>query len=414
MEQIEIKQLIDQVLKVMSNFNLAESSLKGYKLSAFSPIRSFFIKNGKHLYSKETTDTFIKIAIERLNKAEISDRHFRKLRKAADLLEEYHTTGTLEWKVRTNRSKIKVNDYFTATLLTYLKSLSVRLAPGTVAYLKSNALQFLKFLEDRGYVNFQRISTYEIRDFLIFTSPSHRGSMGNVLLSVKLLFQYLNESGITEIKAEPVLQKSARPRKKVLPCFSHEEVECILANIDTTTAEGKRDYAIIYLASHTGLRCVDIVNLKLMNINWKKDEICITQRKTGQTLLLPIDADTEKVIAEYILTGRPNTESPYVFIRSVAPFTKLSDVGNGRSIMKKCLGNAGITHSPGDGIGFHALQRSMGTWMLEAGVPLTTISQVLGHKEQDSTKQYLSLHYTMLAECALNLQGIELEKEVLS
>jgi hypothetical protein len=47
-----------------------------------------------------------------------------------------------------------------------------------------------------------------------------------------------------------VLQKTARPRRKDLPCFSHEEVENIFAQIDTSTAEGKRNYAILFLASH--------------------------------------------------------------------------------------------------------------------------------------------------------------------
>jgi len=55
----------------------------------------------------------------------------------------------------------------------------------------------------------------------------------------------------------------------------------------------------------------------------------------------------------------------------------------------------------------------MGTWMLEANVPLPTISQVLGHYNQDSTKQYLSLNNLMLAECALNLKEIETKKEEL-
>jgi integrase len=237
--------------------------------------------------------------------------------------------------------------------------------------------------------------------------------MGNVLLSMRLFFKYLNENRISDLKAEMVLQKPARPRKKVLPCFSREEVEYIFSQINKNTAEGKRDYAILYLASHTGLRSADIINLKLTDIDWRKDEICIVQRKTGKTLVLPLEADTGKVIADYILSGRPNTESPHIFIRSVAPYTKLSNNGTGMNIIKKYRCRTGTAYSAGDGKGFHALRRSMGTWMLEAGVPLPTISQVLGHHDLDSTKPYLSLHYMALAECALSLHGIETEMEVL-
>lgn len=411
MEQIELKQLIDQVMAAMDTFKLSKSTLESYKRSAFTPIRTFFKENNQVLYSKEFITAFLTSAKERLNDHKISERHYRKLRKASDLLEEYHATSTLIWKTRVNRTKIKVNGYFTSLLLAYEQSNNRQLAPGTAAYIKSNILQFLKFLEDKGHKNFEKVSLSEIRDFLLHTSPNHRGCMGNVLLSMKLFFKYLNENRITDIKAERVLQKSARPRKKILPCFSHEEVEDIFAQIDTSTAEGKRNYAILFIASHTGLRSVDIVNLKLTDIDWQKDEIRIVQRKTGKSLALPLEADTGKAIADYILSGRPNTDSPYIFIRSISPYTKLSDNGVGMNIIKKYRYSTGNAHSSGDGKGFHALRRSMGTWMLEAGVPLPTISQVLGHHDLDSTKPYLSLHYHMLAECALSLHGIESEKE---
>ena len=124
--------------------------------------------------------------------------------------------------------------------------------------------------------------------------------------------------------------------------------------------------------------------------------------------MLPLDINTEKAIADYILSGRPNTDSPYIFIRSIAPYTKLSDRGTSYNIIKRYCNSAGISNHR-----FHGLRRSMGTWMLEANVPLSTISQVLGHYNQNSTKQYLSLNNLMLAECALNLKEIETKKEEL-
>jgi site-specific recombinase XerD len=414
MEQTELKRLIDQVIAAMDILKLSKSTIKSYKYSAFAPIRSFFEKNGQVLYSKELIDAFLASAKERMSNHEISERHYRKLRKALELLEEYYTTSVLRWKTRMNRTKIKVNEYFTSLLLAYEQNISRQLAPRTVACTKSNILQFLKFLEDKGHQNFKRVSLSEIRDFLLFTSPKHRGCMNTVLFSLRLFFKYLNENSITDLKAEMVLQKTARPRRKVLPCFSHEEVENIFAQIDTSTAEGKRNYAILFVASHTGLRSVDIVNLKFMDIDWQKDEIRIVQRKTGKPLILPLEADTGKAIADYILSGRPDTDSPYIFVRSIAPYTKLSDNGGmGMNIIKKYRNSTEAVRASVEGKGFHTLRRSMGTWMLEAGVPLPTISQVLGHHDLDSTKPYLSLHCHMLAECALSLHGIETKKEEL-
>nr|WP_269746165.1 site-specific integrase [Syntrophaceticus schinkii] len=195
----------------------------------------------------------------------------------------------------------------------------------------------------------------------------------------------------------------------MLPCFTHEEVETILKQIDIDTKEGKRDYAILFLASHTGLRAVDIANLRLTDLDWVNDTICIVQRKTGRLLILPMETDTGNAIAAYILEGRPESDSEHVFLRTMAPYRKLSDVGAVGNILQKYLKKAGLTRSPGDGKSFHGLRRSMGTWMLESGVPLTTISQVLGHKEQDSAKQYLSMDHKRLAECTLDFQGIPIK-----
>jgi len=44
--------------------------------------------------------------------------------------------------------------------------------------------------------------------------------------------------------------------------------------------------------------------------------------------------------------------------------------------------------------------------MVVAGIPITTIAQVLGHSNISSTKQYISLDSVHLKECALNLDGI--------
>lgn len=152
----------------------------------------------------------------------------------------------------------------------------------------------------------------------------------------------------------------------------------MLNQVVRNTSKGKRDYALLFLAVHTGLRSIDIVNLKLTDIDWKNNEIRIVQRKTSRILILTLEPDTGTALADYILYGRPNSNVPYIFLRIYAPHIKLSDFGSAGNILIKYRSMAGIVNSRGDGKSFHALRRSLGTWMLEVGVPITTISQVLG------------------------------------
>ena len=51
--------------------------------------------------------------------------------------------------------------------------------------------------------------------------------------------------------------------------------------------------------------------------------------------------------------------------------------------------------------------------MLEAEIPLETISEILGHTSSDSTKPYLTLQESHLGKCPLSLDGIPcLRKEL--
>ena len=98
--------------------------------------------------------------------------------------------------------------------------------------------------------------------------------------------------------------------------YSDEDAQKILAVIDRESIKGKRDFAMVMLAYSTGLRSCDILNLKFENIDWRTHEIRLIQEKTNVPLALPLDAATGNAIAEYILNGRPECDSEYVFIRT--------------------------------------------------------------------------------------------------
>ncbi len=138
----------------------------------------------------------------------------------------------------------------------------------------------------------------------------------------------------------------------------------------------------------------------LTDIDWANGEIKIVQEKTGKSLALPLTADVGEAIQDYILYGRPTSDESYVFLRSHSPHTKM-----GRSLpylqfnvhrMKLGLPKAS----------FHSLRRALGTNMVIAGVPITTVAQVLGHSGLSSTKQYISLDSIHLKECALTFDDL--------
>ncbi len=228
--------------------------------------------------------------------------------------------------------------------------------------------------------------------------------MGNPVWAIKHFVRFTNKRGLTHLDVEGLLGKVGPRRVRVLPCFTTDETTRILAAIDTTTAHGKRDYAMVALALSTGLRGVDIVALRRDAIDWHRDEIRLVQTKTSAELTLPLSVLAGNAIADWLLNGRPDSAALEVFVRLKAPFVKLTGP-TGALLMARWLDKAGISHRPWDGKTFHALRRTTGTRLIESGVELELTAQILGHGRVESSRRYIALAVTSLRDCCLPLDG---------
>ena len=118
-----------------------------------------------------------------------------------------------------------------------------------------------------------------------------------------------------------------------------DEIKRIENSVDTSTVQGKRDYAILLLASRMGLRSGDIVKLKIEDIKGK-NEINIIQQKTGNVLHLPLIEDVSVAIDDY-LSVRPSSMAKEIFINIYAPYNTIS-TGTIRNLLKKYMAAADI------------------------------------------------------------------------
>jgi len=185
-----------------------------------------------------------------------------------------------------------------------------------------------------------------------------------------------------------------------------EVLDAIIMSIDLCTAIGKRDYAILLLAASSGMRAGDIATIKFSDVDWRKSELHIVQGKTQVTVILPLNKGARAALADYILNGRPESKSPEIFLRSLAPFQGFKDGTSVACVLRRRMKAAGVYHTPGDGKTMHGIRRMLGTEMTIKGVPITTIAQVLGHQSDRATKQYISLDIEGLRECALGFDSI--------
>lgn len=186
--------------------------------------------------------------------------------------------------------------------------------------------------------------------------------------------------------------------------WTPDAVKRILSVIDRGNPIGKRDYAILMLVTHLGLRDSDVQNLKFENLHWREQCIRLTQTKTGRSLELPLTAEIGEAIIDYLKYGRPKQDTTdYVFIRHMAPYGKCK---NYYHVMRSHLRRAGIPFDSTKPHGLHTLRHTLATRLLELEIPLQTISEILGHANSNSTKVYLQVDLNALRQCALNPEEV--------
>jgi len=93
---------------------------------------------------------------------------------------------------------------------------------------------------------------------------------------------------------------SRMPRKRsIIDVYSEEEQNKISVRLFSPNIS-RRDAAICLLSFETGLRSVDICNLRLRHVDWKHDTIHIVQSKTQRPINLPLRTSYEATNAYFM------------------------------------------------------------------------------------------------------------------
>jgi integrase/recombinase XerD len=174
-------------------------------------------------------------------------------------------------------------------------------------------------------------------------------------------------------------------------------VEELLRSIDRSSRSGWRDYAILHLMAHYGVRPSEVVSLRVDSIDWNRRVLKVEQRKTHSTLMLPLADRTTSILRRYLQQGRPHSAHPQLFLRARCPAGGLTRYAV-TDIFEKRAAQSGVSI---EGYSVYSLRHAFAMRLLERGVGLKTIGDLLGHRHLGSTCQYLRLDIDMLRGVAL-------------
>lgn len=253
---------------------------------------------------------------------------------------------------------------------------------------------YLVFLEERGVIGLDGADAASVLEFLeSLLARWAQSSLFWVVSNFRPFLKFINRDHLVNALSLAGVKRS----HAILAVLSDSDTELVVQACASGTVSA-RDAAVTLLALTTGLRACDIIALELADIDWRAATITIVQQKTGNPLSVPLAALVKAKLADYVLDERPDSSDEHVFLRSLAPYTRLADHASIYRVTADTFRKAGVLDVRA---GTHFLRHNAASRLLRAGTPLPTISAVLGHASVESTNVYMSVDDVRLLECVL-------------
>ncbi len=267
---------------------------------------------------------------------------------------------------------------------TYIK-LEKRLAANSVeAYLRDLRL-FAHFILRMWDVPPQKVEPQMVERFMawLFDKGREKTSQARALSSVKSFFNFLMmEDRIDASPAEFI--QSPKFGRQLPDILSTDEIDRIIAAVDTSTVKGLRDQAMLELLYSCGLRVSELITLRMQDLFFGEGYIRVIGKGDKQRLV-PISAVARERVYRY-LDKRPGARSNEEVIFLNNRGRKLTRVMV-FTILKQAAQRAGIDKH----ISPHTFRHSFATHLLEGGASIRQVQEMLGHESILTTEIYTHL-----------------------
>lgn len=184
--------------------------------------------------------------------------------------------------------------------------------------------------------------------------------------------------------------KSKQTEKKSVNYLDVDGVRLLLTQIPTNTKEGRRDLALIALLYDSGARVQELIDLTPLDIHLVKPYYVTLFGKGRKKRIVPLQEQQVKLLKEYMEERgllRPSLNQRPLFANNRGG--KLTNAGI-TFILMRYVRNAHIVNPDlvPDKISPHSLRHSKAMHLLQAGVNLVYIRDILGHVSIQTTEVY--------------------------
>lgn len=278
--------------------------------------------------------------------------------------------------------------------LRYLK-LVRDLSPHTQRAYRADLRQLLEFWAAHDKKHKKLVTLREIIDayfIMLHDKACDKSSIARKISCLRSLMRFLK----TELDVT-VNVRLTRPRvdKKLPSYLSIDEISHLLDNVTHEQLQSPfpfRDKAILELLYATGIRCAELVAIRMLHVNFPEKSILIRGKGRRERIVL-FGAPCYERLQSYLQQERPPTRqgTDYLFVNyKNQPITT-------RSVQRIC---ASFQPFLGDGrvITPHTLRHSFATHLLRKGADLCTVQRLLGHASLTSTERYTHVSLQQLTK----------------
>ncbi len=235
------------------------------------------------------------------------------------------------------------------------------------------------------------------RSALRFLAKLKRNGYSNKSLNlvVQALRSYFRFEGFDD-EAEKL--RPPRVPRSLPKALTKEEVRKLLSVISPLK---KRDRLIVLLLYGTGLRVSELCNLKLRDIDFERGIITVRGGKGAKDRMVPLPKPIIEEIKAYLAMREDGSE--YLLVEERREKKDRISPKTVWYILRKYGGKAGIKVTP------HMLRHSFATHMLENGVDIRVIQEILGHSNLSTTQIYTKVtveHLKRAQERARLIEGL--------
>ena len=398
-----ITEVIEGALDCLRKRNLKASTLLSIK-NIWLQVQKYMERNSIPYYSEATGKSYLKEKLEHTGLS-FSETWATTLTRRVNELTEYLLYNTI------SRHEKLSPDYDTEIgrgIREFIiqKQTSGRFSKYTIKQDSYHLAVFQNQANKMGIRNLVELSPESIAGIIDSIPSEEKSKRHHVIISLRQYLRFLHANGNIERDLSRAIPNDAyRSMKKIPSVYSKEEILRLCASVDRANPLGKREYAILMLLSRYGLRASDVCALTLDNIDWINCKISVVQYKTGNPVDLPLIDEVGKALIDYIKYARPKTEFRTVFLSGISPIQPLSTACV-TQMVTKAFKRARID-AKGRKRGAHTLRHSLASLLLEEHVMLPVITEILGHKDTESTKDYLTIDVMNLRKCALEVPSVD-------